>query len=211
MRPCPIPLSRFLAQAYLGATLRPAIFDHDKYGSVPSGTNAVSEGSRLTLTVIRRIRARQCEHPAKTPNPYGLAGKLCRSCVLGARRAEQEKWAEMQGEHRGLADYETLALMGSFRTENNTYRASQQWRAMKSASPTATTLRISHRGPRAARGTSLRREVPEVGTGEGRALIDFYDMITRGYAALGRAWCKGGYHASFRHSFNRRHYRHGSY
>ena len=133
-RPCPIPLSRFPAQADLGATLRPAIFDHDKYGSVPSGTNAVSEGSRLTLTVIRRIRARQCEHPAKTPNPYGLAGKLCRSCVLGARRAEQEKWAEMQGEHRGLADYETLALMGNFHTGNNIYRASQQWRAMKRTS-----------------------------------------------------------------------------
>ena len=158
MRPCPIPLSRFLAQAYLGATLRPAIFDHDKYGSVPSGTNAVSEGSRLTLTVIRRTRAGQCEHPAKTPNPYGLAGKFCRSCVLGARRAEQEKWAKMQGEHRGLADYETLALMGSFRTENNTYRASQQWRTMKSVSPTATTPRL-HLGSRRGGGmASPRRE-----------------------------------------------------
>src|SRR5437773_303138 len=84
MRPCPIPLSRFLAQAYLGATLRPAIFDHDKYGSVPSGTNAVSEGNRLTLTVIRRIRAGQCEHPAKTPNPYSLAGN-CAVVVVWER------------------------------------------------------------------------------------------------------------------------------
>ena len=191
MRPCPIPLSRFLAQAYLGATLRPAIFDHDKYGSVPSGTNAVSEGSRLTLTVIRRIRAGQCEHPAKTPNPYGFA----RNCAVVV-------FWEADG------------------------RSSQQWRAIKSASPIATTPRlhlgsrrrrhgisaarrlgISHRGPRAARGTSFVGRFPKLGQARG-ALIDFYDMIS--YAALGRAWCKGGYRVSFRQSFNRRHYRHGT-
>src|SRR5438445_3711998 len=122
MRPCPIRLSRFLAQAYLGATLRPAIFDHDKYGSVPSGTNAVSEGNlrrrtasqRSSSGISRSIRITSGCSVAANLQPVSLSSaartsKSPRSRTTQARALLTEVYGRTEGfATRDLVEAKTL-------------------------------------------------------------------------------------------------------